>query len=44
VVESISLSGLPNGSALAYLTSGQGMVLSSLGMHATGFARIRFSR
>jgi hypothetical protein len=44
VVESISLSGLPNGSALAYLTSGQGMVLSSLGMHATGFARVRFSR
>ena len=44
VVESISLIGLPEGSAVAYLTSGQGLVLSSLGMNATGFARVRFSR
>ncbi len=43
-VELISLSGLPQGSAVAHLSSGQGMVFSSLGMHATGFARVRFSR
>ena len=44
VVETIRLEGLPQGSAVAYLSSGQGRVLSSLGVSATGFARVRFSR
>ncbi|MDE0881975.1 MAG: Ig-like domain-containing protein [Myxococcota bacterium] len=42
-VEIIKLNGLPQGVAvLPYLTSGQGMVLSSIGQQATAFARSAF--
>ena len=41
-VELINLTGLPGGDALSHLVNGQGMVLSSVGMHATGFSRVAF--
>jgi hypothetical protein len=41
-VEAINLAGMEGNSALLRLTSGGGMVLSSMGAHATAFARVRF--
>jgi hypothetical protein len=43
-VELISLTGLPGGDALSHLVNGQGMVLSSVGMHARGFSRVSFGQ